>query len=47
VVDSTAVLELTLFLEETFDISIPDEEIVPDNLDSVDRMVAYIERKTA
>jgi len=45
VVDSTAVLELTLYLEETFGISIPDEEIVPDNLDSVDRIVAYIESK--
>jgi len=45
VVDSTAVLELTLYLEETFGISIPDEEIVPENLDSVDRIVAYVESK--
>jgi len=41
-IDSTGVLELVLFLEETFVISIPDDQIVPDNLDTIDNLVRYI-----
>ncbi len=47
VVDSTGVLELISFVEETFGVQIRDEEIVPDNFDSVDRIVAYINDKTS
>jgi acyl carrier protein len=35
IVDSTGVLELVTFLEETFHIKVEDEELVPENLDSV------------
>ncbi|CAD7052376.1 acyl carrier protein [Pseudorhizobium endolithicum] len=45
VIDSTGVLELIAFLEATYGISIADEEIVPENLDSVDNMAGYLARK--
>ena len=45
VVDSLGVLEMVTFVEETFGLKVPDEEIVPDNFDSVDNLAAYIERK--
>jgi len=45
VIDSTGVLELIMFLNEHFSIEIADEEMVPDNLDSVDNIVAFIARK--
>ena len=44
-IDSTGVLELIAFLEETFGITIKDDETVPDNLDSLGRIVAFIQRK--
>ncbi|MDX1688703.1 MAG: acyl carrier protein [Candidatus Promineifilaceae bacterium] len=45
VVDSLGVLELVTFVEENFDVQVTDEEIVPDNFDSVDRLADYIGRK--
>jgi acyl carrier protein len=45
VIDSTGVLELIAFLEETYGIAIPDEEIVPENLDSISNIAQYILRK--
>jgi acyl carrier protein len=45
IIDSTGVLELITFLEERFQISIDDEELVPANLDSVQRVSAFVERK--
>ncbi|MEX0728410.1 MAG: acyl carrier protein [Planctomycetaceae bacterium] len=44
-IDSTGVLELVTFLEDRFQIAIADEELVPDNLDSVERLVTFIEQK--
>jgi acyl carrier protein len=46
IIDSTGVLELVAFLEERFEITMADTEIVPDNLDSLDRIVAFIESKS-
>ena len=46
VIDSTGVLEFIDFLEGSFNIKIMDEELVPDNLDSINKIVAFIERKT-
>ncbi len=46
VVDSTGVMELVLFVEDNFDIAVADEEIVPDNFDSVNQLAAYIQRKS-
>jgi acyl carrier protein len=45
VIDSTGVLELVAFLEGTLGVTVADAEIVPENLDSVDAIVAYVERK--
>lgn len=47
VIDSTGILELVDWLEEAFGISVEDEELVPENLDSVNLLAAYIDRKTA
>lgn len=46
VLDSTGILEVIYFIEETFGIKISDEEMIPENLDSVNNIVAFIERKT-
>jgi acyl carrier protein len=45
IMDSTGVLELVAFLESQFGIKVADEELVPDNLDSVDRIVAFVGSK--
>lgn len=45
VIDSTGVLEVVGFLEETFGVQVADEDMVPDNLDSISRIAAYVERK--
>jgi acyl carrier protein len=46
-VNSTGILELVSFLEAEFGLSIADPEIVPENLDSVARLAAFVERKVA
>ena len=45
ILDSTGVLELVGFIEENFSFSVEDEELLPDNLGSVDNIVRYVERK--
>ena len=45
VIDSTGVLELVAFLEESYRIKVDDEDLVPDNLDSVSRVVGFVNRK--
>ena len=47
VVDSTGTLELVTFVEETFNITVEDDEIEPDNFDSVNNLYAYIQRKSS
>ena len=44
-VDSTGVLEIVAFLEERFGITLTDDELVPDNLDSVARMILFVKGK--
>lgn len=44
VIDSTGVLELVAFLEERFDLTIADTDIVPANLDSLSRIAAFVAR---
>ncbi|MCP4357205.1 MAG: acyl carrier protein [Chloroflexi bacterium] len=43
VVDSLGVMELVFFVEETYNLQIPDDKIVPENFDSVDNLASYIE----
>ena len=45
VIDSTGVLELVAFIEETYGIKVEDEEIVPENLDSIQNITIYISQK--
>jgi acyl carrier protein len=47
IVDSTGVLELVMFVEDTFNVEVPDEDIIPDNFDSVNNLAAYIENKSS
>jgi acyl carrier protein len=47
ILDSTGVVELVAFLEETFGIKVADEEIVPENLDSLVAIDAFVARKRA
>lgn len=44
-VDSTGMMEVIFFIEETFSISVDDTEMVPENLDSVESLVAFVARK--
>jgi acyl carrier protein len=46
IIDSTGVLELIAFLEETYRVSIADDEILPENLDSINRLVRFLEKKS-
>ena len=45
IVDSTGILELVCHLQDKYAIVIDDEEIVPDNLDSVAKIVGFVDRK--
>ena len=45
IIDSTGVLELVTFIEDSFGISIDDAEMVPQNLDSVERIATFVGRK--
>lgn len=45
IMDSTGVLELVAFLESTYEIKVEDEELIPENLDSIKNIVNYLERK--
>ena len=47
IVDSTGVMEVVSFLEESFAITVDDDELVAENLDSVDRLTAFVQRKLA
>jgi acyl carrier protein len=45
IMDSTGVLELVEFLESTFSIKIEDEELVPENLETIDNIIAFLNKK--
>jgi acyl carrier protein len=45
IIDSTGVLEMIYFLEEQFEIKVADQEMIPENLDSVDNIVRYVSNK--
>ena len=47
IIDSTGIMEVIAFLQEEFGIEVEDEEMVPENLDSVDNIAAYVSRKRA
>lgn len=45
IVDSTGVLELIGFLETRYGIKVEDDELVPANLDTLNRLSAFVQRK--
>ena len=47
IVDSTGVLELVQYIEDTWGFAVHDAEMVPENLDSLDSIVRFVERKTS
>lgn len=47
IIDSTGVLEIISFVETTFGITVEDEEMVPQNLDSIDGIARFVLRKRA
>ncbi len=44
-IDSTGILELIGFVEDTYEIEVEDDELVPENLDSVHNIAQFIARK--
>jgi acyl carrier protein len=45
IIDSTGITELVCFLEETFGIAVGEDEMYPQNLDSIRALASYITRK--
>ncbi len=45
IIDSMNVLELVMFVEETFSVAVQDQDIVPDNFDSVSKLAAFVRRQ--
>ena len=45
VIDSTGVLEVIFFIEETFGVKVEDSEMLPENLDSIERIAGFVNRK--
>jgi len=45
IIDSTGFLEVIGFIEDKFNFEVSDKELIPDNFDSVNKLVAYIGRK--
>jgi acyl carrier protein len=44
-IDSTGIMEIVLFIEDTFNIKVAEEEVTPENLDSINALVAFVEKK--
>jgi acyl carrier protein len=47
IIDSTGVLEVIMFIESTFGVTVEDSEMLPENLDSIERIAAFVGRKQA
>ena len=47
IIDSTGFLELVTYIEENFGFQVADDDMTPDNLDSLDAIDAYVARKCA
>jgi acyl carrier protein len=45
IIDSTGVLEVIFFIDETFGITVEDSEMLPDNLDSIERIASFVALK--
>ncbi len=47
ILDSTGILELIFFLEQQFQIKIQDQELIPENLDSLNKVTRFVQKKKA
>lgn len=47
IIDSTGILEVITFIQDELSITVEDEEMVPENLDSVNNILAYVQKKTS
>ena len=47
IIDSTGVLELVSFLEEGYRLKVDDEELIPENFDSIGNLARFVRRKSA
>ena len=45
IVDSTGILQLVAFIQEQYLVGVADEELIPENLDSVSKVAAFVEGK--
>lgn len=45
IIDSTGILELVFFLEETYSIKVEDDELIPENMDNLQNIARFLERK--
>ena len=45
IIDSTGILELVMFLEETYNLKVEDSELVPENFDTLDNITHYLDKK--
>jgi acyl carrier protein len=46
IVDSQGVMELVMFVEDKFKITVDDMDVTPDNFDSITRLASYVRRKS-
>jgi len=47
IIDSTGVLELVAFVEQSYSVRVEDDELLPENLDSINRLARFLDRKLA
>ncbi len=47
IIDSMNVLELVVFVEENFGVTVDDQEVIPENFDSVARLAEFVRKKVA
>jgi acyl carrier protein len=47
IIDSTGILELVAFLESTYGLRVNDDELIPDNLDSISKISGFLQAKMA
>jgi len=45
IVDSTGMLEIIMFIEDDLGVTVEDHEMIPENLDSVNRIANFVGRK--
>jgi len=47
ILDSTGFIELVTYIEQQFSVRVEDEEIIPENFDSLNNIAAYLQRKSS